>query len=157
MSDVTPVPEPGDWRVEVWRTFLRSHAVVVREMERDLDEAGLPLGWYDVLLNLAEAPGRRLRMAQLADRVLLSRSGLTRLIDRLEKVEYVRREPSPDDARGMYTVLLPAGIRRLREAVPVHLTGIQQYWLRHFDDADLRTLGELLGRVAGAPGPATAG
>ena len=97
----------------VWRSFLRAHAVVLRELERELDrDAALPLAWYDVLLTLAQAPERKLRMAELADRVLLSRSGLTRLVDRLEKAGYVRREPSPDDARGTYTVLHPAGLRR---------------------------------------------
>ena len=84
----------------------------------------MPLAWYDVLLTLAQAPERRLRMAQLADRVLLSRSGLTRLVDRLEREGLVRREPSPDDARGTYTVLTAAGLRRLRGAVPLHLAGV---------------------------------
>src|SRR5947208_10931297 len=142
MSQVTPTtPHLGasDWRVGVWRSFLRAHAGVIRELERELAaEAGLPLAWYDVLLQLAEAPGRRLRMAELADRVLLSRSGLTRLVDRLQAEQLVRREPSPDDARGMYTVLLPAGIDRLRQAVPGHLAAIQQHFLSRFGDDDLR-------------------
>jgi DNA-binding MarR family transcriptional regulator len=148
VSSATPAPGPGDWRVGVWRSFLRAHAVVLRELERELDrDAQLPLSWYDVLLTLAQAPGRRLRMAELADGVMLSRSGLTRLVDRLEKAGYVRREPSPDDARGTYTVLLPAGLRRLRDAVPVHLAGVQRHWLAHFDDDELRSLGALLRRV----------
>jgi DNA-binding MarR family transcriptional regulator len=144
----TPVPGPADWRVGVWRSFLRAHAVVLRELERELDrDASLPLAWYDVLLTLAQAPGRRLRMADLAEHVMLSRSGLTRLVDRIEKAGYVRREPSPDDARGTYTVLQAAGLRRLRAAVPVHLAGVQQHWLSHFDDEELRTLGALLQRL----------
>lgn len=148
VSSATPVPGPGDWRVGVWRRFLRAHAVVLRDLERELDrDAQLPLSWYDVLLTLAQAPGRRLRMAELADGVMLSRSGLTRLVDRLEKAGYVRREPSPDDARGTYTVLSPAGLRRLRDAVPIHLAGVQRHWLAHFDDEELRTLGALLRRV----------
>src|SRR5207237_2294677 len=105
MSQVTPMtPHIGasDWRIGIWRSFLRAHAGVIRELGRELAaEAGLPLAWYDVLLQLAEAPGRRLRMAELADRVLLSRSGLTRLVDRLQAEQLVRREPSPDDARGI--------------------------------------------------------
>lgn len=145
---MTPPPGPTDWRVAVWRTFLRAHATVLRELERELDEdASLPLAWYDVLLTLAQAPERRLRMAQLADRVLLSRSGLTRLVDRLEREGLVRREPSPDDARGMFTVLQPEGLRRLRDAVPVHLSGIQRHWLGHYTDDELHTLGALLGRL----------
>jgi DNA-binding MarR family transcriptional regulator len=142
----------GDWRVGVWRTFLRAHAGVMRELERELAaQAGLPLAWYDVLLQLAEAPDRRLRMAELADRVLLSRSGLTRLVDRLQAEELVRREPSPDDARGTYTVLTATGLARLRRAAPVHLAGIQRHWLAHFSDDELRQLGALLGRLDGPP------
>jgi DNA-binding MarR family transcriptional regulator len=128
---------------------LRAHAHAIRELERELlAETGMPLGWYDVLLQLAEAPQRRLRMAELADRVLLSRSGLTRLIDRLQAEGLVRREPSPDDARGTFTVLTAEGMARLRAAAPVHLAGIRKHWLAHFDDDELRALGELLRRVA---------
>jgi DNA-binding MarR family transcriptional regulator len=141
-------PRASDWRVGVWRSFLRAHAVVLRDLERELlGSTGVPLGWYDVLLQLAEAPGRRLRMAELADRVLLSRSGLTRLIDRLQTEGLVRREPSPDDARGTYTVMTSEGFERLRSAAPVHLAGIREHWLDHFSDDELRQLGDLLGRI----------
>ena len=152
-----PTPAPTrigatDWRIGTWRSFLRAHAEVLRELERELAaQAGLPLSWYDVLLQLAEAPRRRLRMADLAERVLLSRSGLTRLVDRLEADELVRRERSRDDARGTYTVLTAAGLDRLRAAAPVHLAGIERHFLAHFDDAELRQLGELLGRLSGPP------
>jgi DNA-binding MarR family transcriptional regulator len=155
VTPTPPTPAPSvtplasDWRVGVWRSFLRAHATALRELERELvAETGMPLGWYDVLLQLAEAPGRRLRMAELADRVLLSRSGLTRLIDRLQAEGLVRREPSPDDARGTFTVLTLAGVGRLRAAAPVHLAGIQQHWLGHFSDDELRELGTLLGRLS---------
>jgi DNA-binding MarR family transcriptional regulator len=135
----------GDWRLGVWRAFLRAHAGITRELERELGaEAGMPLAWYDVLLQLVEAPGRRLRMAELADRVLLSRSGLTRLVDRLQAEGYVCREPSPDDARGTYTVLTDAGYAALRRAAPVHLEGIRRHWLAHFSDDDLHELRRLL-------------
>ncbi|MGN6608692.1 MAG: MarR family winged helix-turn-helix transcriptional regulator [Jatrophihabitans sp.] len=163
MTEIPPV-RPDDWRVAVWRRFLHAHAVVVRALEQDLAaSADLPLGWYDVLLQLAEAPGRRLRMAELADRVLLSRSGLTRLVDRLAADGLVRREPSPDDARGTFTVLTAAGVERLRRAVPPHLASVQQHFLGHFDDDDLRRLDDLLRRVVGrddgdaggSAGPAT--
>lgn len=148
-SQPAVTPRASDWRIGIWRGFLRAHATVVRELERELlTGAGLPLAWYDVLLQLAEAPGRRLRMAELADRVLLSRSGLTRLIDRLQAEGLVRREPSPDDARGTYTVLTPAGFERLRAAAPVHLAGIRDHWLAHFSDDELRVLGGWLGRLA---------
>jgi DNA-binding MarR family transcriptional regulator len=141
-------PRPSDWRIGIWRSFLRAHATVLRELERELNEAGLPLGWYDVLLQLAEAQGHRLRMAELADRVLLSRSGLTRLIDRLQAEGLVRREPSPDDARGTFTVLTEPGLAALRRAAPVHLRGIRDHWLAHYSDDELRVLGGLLERLA---------
>lgn len=139
----------SDWRIGVWRSFLRAHARVVTELEAELStQAGLPLSWYDVLLQLAEAPNRRLRMAELAERVLLSRSGLTRLVDRLQAAGLVRREADPNDARGTFTVLTDAGLGRLRAAAPVHLSGIQQRWLSHFSDDELLQLGELLARIA---------
>jgi DNA-binding MarR family transcriptional regulator len=142
-------PRPGDdWRFAVWRAFLRANAVVIAALERELmTEAALPLAWYDVLVQLAEAPERRLRMAELADRVLLSRSGLSRLVDRLVTEGLVRREPSPDDARGTYTVLTVAGVDRLRAAAPTHLAGVQRHWLSRFSDPELAQLGELLGRL----------
>jgi DNA-binding MarR family transcriptional regulator len=86
-------------------------------------------------------------MAELAQRVLLSRSGLSRLVDRLVAEGLVRREPSADDARGTYTVITLAGIDRLRRAVPTHLDGVRRHWLSRFSDAELRQLGELLGRL----------
>lgn len=143
---------PSDWRVGVWRSFLHAHAVVVGELEQELAEAGLPLPWYDVLLQLVEAPGHRLRMAELAQSVLLSRSGLTRLVDRLQAEGFVRREPATDDARGMFTVLTRTGFDALRDAAPVHLRGIRDRWLAHYSDAELRTLSDLLTRVVPDPG-----
>lgn len=141
-----------DWRIAAWRAFLRAHASVVRKLERDLmAETGMPLGWYDVLVQLGEAPGRRLRMADLADKVLLSRSGLTRLIDRMEADGLVSREPSPGDARGLYTVLTPLGYEKLRSAAPTHLAGVQAYWLAKFSDRELHDLHMLLGRLAPEP------
>ena len=148
MSTARASLRPSDWRIEVWRSFLRAHSQVVRRLERDLTaEAGLPLAWYDVLLQLAEAPDRRLRMAELADSVLLSRSGLTRLVDRLQAAGLVVREPFPGDARGMYTVLTPTGLDRLRRAAPIHLAGVQEYWLSKFSDDELRQLHDLLNRL----------
>jgi DNA-binding MarR family transcriptional regulator len=141
-----PSPHPSDWRIGVWRSFLRMHATVLRSLEHELAAAGMPLPWYDVLLQLAEAPQHRLRMAELADRVLLSRSGVTRLVDRLETEGYVTRERSTDDARGTFTVLTRLGRAALRAAAPVHLAGIQRHWLSRYSDDDLRVLRELLQR-----------
>jgi len=148
VTRVQPPIKAADWRIGVWRTFLRTHTAVIRRLERDLAaKPGVPLSWYDVLLQLAEAPDRRLRMAELADRVLLSRSGLTRLVDRLQAEGLVKREPFPGDARGTYTVLTVTGLTRLREAAPTHLAGIQEYWLSRFTDDELRQLHRLLSRL----------
>ena len=153
---VTPEPQgqpqgqplrPNDWRVGVWRSFLRAHAGVTARLEGELADTGLPLSWYDVLLQLVEAPQRRLRMAELAERVLLSRSGLTRLVDRLQAEGYVTRERSTDDARGTYTVLTRAGFEALRAAAPVHLSGVRDHFMRLFSDDELRELGALFERL----------
>ena len=114
--------------LRAWRTFLRAHATVVRALEAELlAEHDLPLASYDVLVQLSEAPDRRLRMTELADRVLLSRSGLTRLADRLEREGLLRREACPSDARGTLAVLTDAGLQRLRAAWPTHLRGVEQH------------------------------
>lgn len=140
--------QPADWRIGVWRSFLRAHAATMRELERELAaDADLPLSWYDVLLQLAEAPERKLRMSELADRVLLSRSGLTRLVDRLQRAGLVSREPSPTDLRGTYTVLTPDGYQRLRGAAPIHLRGVDRHWVSKFTDEELAQLRDLLGRL----------
>jgi DNA-binding MarR family transcriptional regulator len=135
-------------QLSAWRTFLRAHASVTRRLEQDLiAEHQLPLASYDVLVQLSEAPGRRLRMTDLADRVLLSRSGLTRLVDRLAGEGLVAREACPSDARGTFTVLTEAGLDRLRRAAPTHLRGIEEYVTRRLDGDELDKLGALLCRL----------
>ena len=143
---------PSDWRIGVWRDFLRAHASLMRTLEEELQSAqAMPLGWYEVLLHLVEAPDRRLRMAELADGLLMSRSGLTRMVDRLQAAGWVRREPAPGDARGLYTVLTRAGFDALRAAAPVHLAGVRDHFLVNFTDEELRQLGSLMSRVAALP------
>jgi len=140
---------PSTQEIAVWRAFLRAHARVIRTLEDELAQgAELPIASYDVLVQLAEAPDHRLRMTELADRVLLSRSGLTRMIDRLERDSLVRREPVPDDARGMYAVLTRAGVDRLRSASHVHLPGVSAHFVQRFNRRELDRLGQLLGRLA---------
>jgi len=135
-------------RLAVWREFLRTHAVVAGTLSRELEEArGLPLAQYDVLVQLAEAPDGRLRMQQLAARVLFSRSGLTRLVDRMVDAGLVGRERCADDRRGTFAVLAPAGRRRLRDAAGVHLRGIHEHFGRHLSDADVHALAQALGAV----------
>jgi DNA-binding MarR family transcriptional regulator len=126
-----------------WRAFLRAHAEVTRRLEADLlAECQLPLAWYDVLVQLVEAPGHRLRMTDLAGEVLISRSGLTRLVDRLVAEGLVRREPALDDARGTFAVMTDAGYDRLRSATPTHLRGISTYVIDRVAPDQLGALGE---------------
>jgi DNA-binding MarR family transcriptional regulator len=131
-----------------WRRFLQAHAVVTRRLESDLLAAhSLPLASYDVLVQLVEAPDQRLRMSELAERVLLSRSGLTRLVDRLEREGLVRREACDSDARGLYTVLTGDGLDRLREASSVHLRGVADHAVGRLDEEEAAALAGLLGRM----------
>jgi DNA-binding MarR family transcriptional regulator len=124
-----------------WRGFLRVHASLVRDLDRELEEAhGLPLTHYEVLLHLDNAPDDRLRMSDLASSVLLSQSGITRLVDRLEQAGHVVRRPCPDDRRVLWAKLTDAGRARLAEARPTHLAGIRARFLEHFDDAELDEL-----------------
>ena len=133
--------------LSAWRGFLRAHATVVRALESDLHaEHDLPLASYDVLVQLSESPDRRLRMTELADRVLLSRSGLTRLADRLEREGLLTREPCPSDARGTLAVLTDAGLDRLRGAWPTHLRGVQHV-LSRLTPQEVEQLAVLMDKV----------
>jgi DNA-binding MarR family transcriptional regulator len=141
-------------RLAVWREFLETHAVVVGALEDELDaERALPLAWYDVLVSLSEAPERRLRMQDLASRVLFSRSGLTRLVDRMAGAGLIRRERCDDDRRGTYAVLTASGARRIRDASGVHLRGVREHFDRHLSDGDVRALHNALRKVLDAETP----
>lgn len=134
-----------DPRIGTWRDFLIAHARLQRLLDEDLRaEHDVSLAEYDALLQLAEAPGRRLRMHQLADRVLLSRSGVTRLIDRLVADGSVERDSCQTDARGAEAVLTPAGLERLRDAAGTHLRGIGQHFIDAIEPADLATVGRAM-------------
>ncbi|MEW1838283.1 MarR family transcriptional regulator [Nonomuraea angiospora] len=116
--------------LSVWRMMQRAQVRITRHLEAELLVAhDLPLASYEVLVQLAEAPERRLRMNDLAGRVLLSRSGLTRLIDRLQRDGLVSREACADDARGLFAVLTDAGAERLAEATPTYLRGVRTQFL----------------------------
>lgn len=139
-------------QLATWRAFLRAHAQVLRRLEQDLVTGhDLPLASYDVLVQLSEAPGGSLRMTELADRVLLSRSGLTRLVDRLERDGLVERRACPSDARGTLAVLTGRGEQRLRDAWPTHLTGVVDRFVGRFAPDELAALGALLGRLVDVP------
>lgn len=141
---------PTSAQLAAWRAFLRAHASITRALEAELlAEQDLPLASYDVLVQLAEAPDRRLRMTELADAVLLSRSGVTRLVDRLEKSGLVARCPVESDGRGVAARLTDAGLDRLRTASRTHLRGIAHHFASRLDEADLRVLERISRRLAG--------
>ena len=147
-AHVSAVPA-DDPRLGAWRTFLLAHARVSRRLDEELRaEHGLSLAEYEALLQIGTAPGRRLRMSQLADRVLLSRSGVTRLIDRLVADGFVARDACLEDARGAEAVLTDVGLERLRDAADTHLRGVEQYFLSPLGEEGLTCLEQTLAGVA---------
>ncbi len=140
--------EPDEARLAAWWALLTAHAAAVGAIERELAVAGLvPLTWYDVLVALWEAPDHRLRLHDLARAVVLSRSGLTRLVDRLESTGLVRREPAPADRRGALAVLTAEGRAAQLRAWPVYARGIAHHFGCHLSDEEARMLADALGRV----------
>jgi DNA-binding MarR family transcriptional regulator len=136
-----PTLSPRDPRLDTWRAFLTAHALLTRRLDEDLRAGeGLTLGEYSALLQVAEAPGRSLRMNQLATGIFLSRSGVTRLIDRLEADGLIERSTCTDDGRGALAVLTDAGLARLRAAADTHLSGIARYFLEVVPDGELEHL-----------------
>jgi DNA-binding MarR family transcriptional regulator len=127
-----------------WRGMLRAHAALTKELDAELArEHNLPLTSYEVLLYLADAPEGRMRMAELAESVLLSRSGLTRLVDRLERDGLLKRERCESDARGLFAEITPKGRRLFDAARATHLDGVRSRFLSRFSREELRSLGAL--------------
>ncbi|HEV2235627.1 MAG TPA: MarR family transcriptional regulator [Ktedonobacterales bacterium] len=146
-----PTPNLDDRHLAAWRALLSAHAAVIERIERDLAAAQrLPLGAYDVLFALAEAPERRLRMRELARAIVLNRSTLTRRVDRLEREGLLAREPCGTDRRGACAVLTDRGRAALRGAWPVYARGIATYFAAHLSTDEARVLAEVLGRVYAA-------
>jgi DNA-binding MarR family transcriptional regulator len=128
-----------DETLAAWRAFLNAHARITRRIGRDLAEAGLPdLSWYDVLWAIHRAPGRRLRVHRLADEVVLSPTGMTRMVDRLEAAGMVRREPVPGDRRGAAVAITPEGVALLRRMWPVYAAGIERHFAPHAGERERR-------------------
>jgi DNA-binding MarR family transcriptional regulator len=127
-----------------WRGMLRAHAELVRELDAELArEHDMPLSSYEVLLYLNDSPEGRMRMSELADSVLLSRSGLTRLVDRLERQGLLKRERCESDARGLFAEITQEGRKAFAEARKTHLDGVRRVFLNRFSRDELRTLGGL--------------
>lgn len=158
LSTRAPLPETppvrrssaDDPALDVWRAFIQTHARLIHKLDEELQAAhGLSLAEYDALLQLVNAPDRRLRMSALADRVLLSRSGITRLVDRLEADGMVERSACPTDARGSMAAITHLGVTRLRAASKTHLEGVRRYFLDVIAADDQAVLQRSLERVAG--------
>jgi DNA-binding MarR family transcriptional regulator len=131
-----------------WRGMLRVHSDMTRVLDAELTlRHGLPLTSYEVLLFLADSPDGRMRMSELADSVLLSRSGLTRLVDRLERDGLLEREQCEEDARGYFAAITDRGRALFTEARRTHLAGVRERFLSRFSRDDLQTLGELWEKV----------
>ena len=138
-----PARELSDLELGAWRGFLRAHAELTRRLDTELREAhGLSLSAYDVLVQLDGAPDRRLRMSELADSVVLTPSGLTRLIDRLCREGLVERVRCPDDARGSFAALTDRGSERFAEARATHLDDVRRLYLSRFSSDELQRLAD---------------
>ena len=150
-SDVQADPVGLEKReLEAWRGFLRAHREVVAHLDEELQRAhDLPLSSYEVLLYLADTGDGRLRMGELAERLLLSRSGLTRLVDRLEHRGLVARERCEEDARGLFARITTEGRELFEAARPDHLDGVRRHYLSRLDDADLDNLIAAWHRLSG--------
>lgn len=138
--------------IAAWRGFLAAYRRVVDRLSAELRDAeDLPLTWYDVLVQLSEAEGHALRMLELAEAVLLSKSGLSRLVDRMEAAGLVRRETCEGDARGVQAVLTEAGLQRLHDAAPTHVRGVREHFVDVLDPDEAELLATALERVATGP------
>jgi len=147
---VTDMVSLDEVELAAWRGLLRVHSDLTRELDRELREAErLTLTEYDVLVQLADAPGGRLRMSELADAVLLSRSGLTRLVDDLVRRGLVLRERCPDDARGLEASLTAEGAALREKARATHLAGVRRRFVDRLSDRQLRELARAFEGVAG--------
>jgi len=138
---------PGGRGIGAWRSLLRAHATLMRQLETDLEEqTGFALADYDVLAQLALADGE-LRMTDLANRALISRSGMTRRVARLVDEGLVRRSEANADGRGVVVALTDAGVGRLTETVPAHARGIADYFVSRLDGEELAVLESALDKV----------
>ena len=127
--------------LDAWRRFLFAHAKVVRSLEADMiEQHDLPLTWFDLLSRIKQAPSQRLRMHQLEETSLFTRSGITGLADRLEKAGFVRRERSAEDRRGVYLAITQAGSDKIDEVWPDHELSIQNHFGQHLDPKGAKAL-----------------
>ena len=144
MSSAVPATHLG-----AWRAVLDAHASVVADTEEALAAAGLPpLAWYDVLWAIRRAPKRRIRMAELASNLTISRGGLTKLADRLENAGLIRREPADTDGRGLYAVLTAEGNTLLRRMWPVYSRALRETFVSAISDKEAALIAAALNRIS---------
>jgi DNA-binding MarR family transcriptional regulator len=147
-TQATPTREEISARLVPWVSFLRAHAAVTRELSAQLQRRfGLTLNDYEVLVHLSRVEGGRMRRVDLADSVLLTASGITRLLDGLEAAGFVCKETCASDRRVSYAKITEAGTAKLREAGHSHLADINELFLSRYSGSELTTLGELLSRL----------
>jgi DNA-binding MarR family transcriptional regulator len=151
MSTITTDASLGGSALESWRGYLKSHAAILRELDAGLvAEHGLTTRDYEVLLYLSQAEERHLAMSALAERTMLTRSGITRLVDGLVDGGLIERLACPNDARVSYAQLTDEGYEKLRQASRSHVAGVRRLFVERFSDEELQMLAELLGRLPGA-------
>jgi DNA-binding MarR family transcriptional regulator len=139
---------PAPLQLESWVSFLRAHAAITRELSAQLQrEHDLTLNDYEVLLHLSRAEGGRMRRVDLAEQVVLTASGITRLLEGLERGGYVRKESCSSDARVSYAALTDDGREKLRSAAETHLRGVDELFVSRYSGSELTALAELLGRL----------
>src|SRR6476620_12702326 len=136
---------------DTWGALLKVHAALVPRLDRELQEAhGLPLTWYDVLLELNSAPERRLTMGQLGSVAAVSRTRVSRVVDELVRAGLVAREPNPDDGRSAYAALTPAGRTALRKAAPTYVAAVRREFADHLSAREAEVLAGALAKVLAA-------
>jgi len=137
--------------LDAWRSYLQSHASILRVLDADLiAEHGMTSRDYEVLLYLSQAPNRMLAMSALAESTMLTRSGITRLVDGLVECGFIERVSCPNDARVSYARLTDEGYEKLRQAGCTHIAGIHRLFLEHFTPDEIDVLAALLSRLPGA-------
>ena len=143
--------KPGDVRFESWPLLLEAHAALIDRLEAELKaRGGPPLAWYDVMVQLSSAPDAALPMKELADSLLLSRSGATRLVDRMASAGYVERAPCATDRRVVYARLTPEGREVFERARPDHVRAVERYFSEHLSEEEARVLRGVFEKVVSA-------
>lgn len=142
------MPSRKKLAAEAWGALLQVHAALVPALDKEVQkQTGLPLSWYDVLLELAAEPAGRLRMTDLAERVVLSRSRVSRLVDELASRGLITREEHPDDRRSAYAAITKTGLAEFQSTAPVYVRAIECQFAANLTDEDLALLGRVLNKI----------